>query len=82
MDSTICMKRTTLFIAVVLAALTAVAQASISGWSGGAPTDVKGHFVFWTPHKDNILDVYCDDYNPALKVEIDTLPITISLKHH
>ena len=82
MDSTTCMKRTTLFIAVVLAALKAVARASISGWSSGAPTDAKGHFVFWTPHKDNILDVYCYDYNPALKVEIDTLPITISLKHH
>ena len=58
------------------------AWASISGWSGGAPTDDKGHFVFWTPHKDNTLDVYCDDYHPALKVEIDTQPISISLKHH
>lgn len=58
------------------------AWASISGWSGGAPTDAKGHFVFWTPYKDNTLDVYCDDYSPALKAEIGSLPVTIRLKHH
>ena len=52
----------------------------ITGWSGGAPSDDKGHFVFWTPHEDNILDVSCDDYSPAMKVAIGSLPVTITLK--
>lgn len=60
----------------------AVAHAwtNISGWCGGAPTDEQGHFVFWTPLKDNRLDVYCDGYSPALKYEFDTVPVTIRIK--
>ena len=50
-----------------------------NGWNGGALTDAKGHFLFWTPGKENNLSIYCDSYSP-LKTSFDTLPVTITLK--
>ena len=50
-----------------------------NGWNGGALTDAKGHFLFWTPGKENNLSIYCDSYSP-LQTSFDTLPVTINLK--
>lgn len=50
-----------------------------NGWNGGALTDAKGRFLFWTPSKENNLSIYCDSYS-TLKTSFDTLPVTINLK--